>query len=74
MSNNDIFSNWIDPNITPAEDDTEYFVIGDHKCFYTCFFNPLGMEGWIDISNNQRVNVKAYHELPDAEAILNSMK
>ena len=74
MSINDTFSNWINPDEIAAEDDVEYFVISEDGCFYTCFFNPLGFEGWRDIASDKNINVKAYHELPDADAILNSMK
>lgn len=64
---------WFNPEINKPQSDTEYLVIGDHNCYYVAFFEPLGFEGWRDISSDKAVNVKLYQELPDSLKLLKQL-
>lgn len=71
---NNTFSNWLKPEEVNPETEVEYLVIDIHDCFYTAFLNPLGFEGWKDIASDKHLQVVLYHELPDAETVVNTFK
>lgn len=64
---------FLNPEIHTPEIDVEYLVITDDECFYTAFWCPLGMKGWVDVGTNRKLNVIAYQELPNANAALLSV-
>ena len=61
---------FLNPKKAKPEADVEYLVITNDQCFYTAFFNPMGMKGWVDVSTNKHLKVVGYQPLPDVYSTL----